>query len=81
LYDDIDLDQFLTCCNEILTEYRVNTKDVFLAPFKNLRKDGVYRRRLDFATAKLIMSKAAEMVSARKETSMPFQVNLFDSFF
>lgn len=81
LYDDIDLDAFLSCCNEILTEYRVNTQDVFLAPFKNLRKDGVYRRRLDFTTAKLIMSKAAEAISTKKETNTPIQINLFDSFF
>lgn len=81
LYDDIDLDSFLNSCNEILANYRINTKDVFLAPFKNLRKDGCYRRRLDFATAKLIMSKAVEALSTKKATSTPVQINLFDSFF
>lgn len=60
LYDDINLDLFITTCNRILNEYRINTKDAFMAPFKNLRKDMKYRRRLDFATAKLIMSKAVE---------------------
>jgi hypothetical protein len=63
-----DLPRFLDKCNEILDEYRVNTKDVFLATFKNLRKDGWYRRRLDFATAKLIMSKAIEQVEATETT-------------
>ena len=54
------LQVFIDRCNQVLKEYRDLTKDAFLAPFKNLRKDGKYRRRLDFATAKLIMSKAIE---------------------
>lgn len=53
---------FIDKCNQILEEYRDLTKDTFLAPFKNLRKDGKYRRRLDFTTAKLIMSKAVELL-------------------
>lgn len=81
LYNDIDLDSFLSSCNDILADYRVNTKDVFLAPFKNLRKDGCYRRRLDFATAKLIMSKAVEALPTKKANNAPVQINLFDSFF
>jgi hypothetical protein len=60
LYDDINLDLFISTCNRILSEYRIKTEDAFMAPFKNLRKDMKYRRRLDFATAKLIMSKAVE---------------------
>ena len=54
------MDLFINTCNRILNEYRVKTEDAFMAPFKNLRKDMKYRRRLDFATAKLIMSKAVE---------------------
>ena len=60
LYDDINLDLFISTCNRILNEYRIKTEDAFMAPFKNLRKDMKYRRRLDFATAKLIISKAVE---------------------
>lgn len=74
-----DLSHFLDKCNEILADYRINTKDVFLATFKNLRKDGWYRRRLDFATAKLIMSKALEQVEVAENTYQ--LVDLFGGFF
>ena len=47
---------FLYRCNQYLTWYRENTQDVFMTSFKGLRKDGRYRRRLDFETAKAIMS-------------------------
>lgn len=61
---NISLQAFIDECNNILRDYRNNTQDAFMAPFKNLRKDGKYRRRLDFATAKLIMSKAVENLGA-----------------
>ena len=81
LYDDIDLDDFLAECNNILREYRIHTEDVFMAPFKNLRKDGKYRRRLDFATAKLIMSKATESFANKSKAAtflvLPELVDLF----
>lgn len=51
-----DLKMFLYRCNQYLTWYRENTQDVFMTSFKGLRKDGKYRRRLDFETAKAIMS-------------------------
>ena len=38
--------------NGALGAFRKNTRDVFLTPFKGLRKDGMYRRRLDFALAR-----------------------------
>ena len=66
--DNIDL--FIDICNNILNEYRYNTKDIFLASFKNLRKDGLYRRRLDFSTAKLIMSRALEELWLKKLVDM-----------
>lgn len=34
--------------NEYLREYRENTHDILLTSFKGLRKDGEYRKRLDF---------------------------------
>ncbi|MDR3111579.1 MAG: hypothetical protein LBU55_00175 [Elusimicrobiota bacterium] len=42
--------------NEILNDFRNKTKDVFLTAFKGLRKDGLYRRRLDFGLARKIIS-------------------------
>lgn len=82
LYEDIDLDVFLATCNKILKEYRLATQDAFMAPFKNLRKDMKYRRRLDFATAKLIMSKAVEeLISAPESISnVQYQtINLWEN--
>ena len=57
---NVDLNKFIDKCNEILNEYRINTKDVFLTSFKGLRDDKMYRRRLDFDTAKNIMGYALE---------------------
>lgn len=58
LPSEIDRDEFIHECNRILNEYREQTKDVMLTSFKGLRKDGKYRRRLDFKTVKCIMNKA-----------------------
>jgi hypothetical protein len=54
----IDKKLFFNLCNEILSDYRAETKDVLLTSFKGLRKDGKYRRRLDFGTARCIMNRA-----------------------
>lgn len=53
-----DLDGFINKCNNILDDYRKSTYDVFMTSFKGLRKDGKYRRRLDFKTAKKILNLA-----------------------
>ena len=69
-------------CNKILKEYRLATQDAFMAPFKNLRKDMKYRRRLDFATAKLIMSKAVEELISAPESISNVQyktINLWEN--
>lgn len=73
-----NLDIFLTECNKLLAEYRLKTKDVFMAAFKNLGSTGAYRRRLDFATAKLIMSKAIDNLGFNKNKEY-YKINkLFD---
>ena len=38
--------------NEAVGEFRNETHDVFLTPFKGLRKDGMYRRRMDYRLAR-----------------------------
>lgn len=58
----VNLEQFINMCNNILTRYRAETNDVFLTSFKGLRDDKMYRRRLDFETAKNIMGRALEEV-------------------
>jgi hypothetical protein len=41
-------DQWIQSINEKLNEFRQQTHDVFLTPFKGIRRDGKMRRRLDF---------------------------------
>ena len=62
LPDEVDLNKFIKKCNAILNKYRAETNDVFLTSFKGLRDDKMYRRRLDFETAKNIMGRALEEV-------------------
>lgn len=51
-----DLDKLISDLNEALHKYRVNTHDIFLTPFKGIRKDGKFRRRLDFKLAKKLIN-------------------------
>ena len=67
LPDDIDLDKFLKECNKKLVKYREDTEDIFLTSFKGLRKDNKYRRRLDFANAKVIMNSVVEEIRKEKK--------------
>lgn len=60
LPNKIDKEVFIQKCNEKLLNYRTLTQDVFLTSFKGLRKDGCYRRRIDFKTIKSIMSEVLE---------------------
>lgn len=48
----VDID----CLNKNLNDFRNSTQDVFLTAFKGLRKDGMYRRRLDFGLARRIIN-------------------------
>ena len=41
--------------NLLLSKFRIETGDVFLTPFKGIRKDGKFRRRLDFKLAKQLI--------------------------
>lgn len=45
--------------NRRFSEFRSKTRDVFLTPFKGLRKDGMYRRRLDYQLARRFVSEHA----------------------
>ena len=44
--------------NKQLGVYRDKTKDVFLTPFKGIREDGAYRRRMEFHLAKRLIHAA-----------------------
>lgn len=65
LPNDIDLNVFLERCNKKLIQYREDTSDLFLTSFKGLRKDNRYRRRLDFANAKIIMNSVIEDIMVK----------------
>lgn len=65
LPDNIDKDFFLKTCNEILNKYRNETKDILMTSFKGLRKDGKYRRRLDFRTVRCIMNQALRRIETK----------------
>ncbi|MCL2038821.1 MAG: hypothetical protein FWG85_00145 [Bacteroidetes bacterium] len=45
--------------NDRLARFREDTNDIFLTPFKGLRKDNKYRRRLDYALARKLISEVA----------------------
>ncbi|ABK78386.1 conserved hypothetical protein [Cenarchaeum symbiosum A] len=45
--------------NAKFSKFRKKTHDVFLTPFKGLRKDGLYRRRLDYGLARRMITKHA----------------------
>ena len=44
--------------NNAVDDFRQKTKDVFLTPFKGLRQDGAYRRRMDFMLARRFIDAA-----------------------
>ena len=50
--------KMVVALNGMLAEFRSNTGDVFLTPFKGMRKDGQYRRRMDFAFARRLINAA-----------------------
>jgi hypothetical protein len=52
-----DTDEAITILNKELHRVREQTHDVFLAPFKGLRKDGEYRRRLDYEFVRNLINK------------------------
>ncbi len=48
--------------NEYLSDFRKETCDLFLTPFKGLRKDLKYRRRLDYALARSIINDVCSSI-------------------
>ena len=53
---EFDIDEL----NEFLDNFRKKTYDVFLTCFKGVRKDGMYRRRLDWTMARRIINHLGE---------------------
>lgn len=46
------LDNLISKLNRQINRFREETYDVFLTPFKGLRRDGMYRRRMEYSLAK-----------------------------
>ena len=49
------LDSYISELNDKVKEFRKSTMDVFLTPFKGIRTDGMYRRRMDYSLARAFM--------------------------
>jgi len=52
----INLEDLINRLNYKLCNFRKETHDIFLTPFKGLRRDNKYRRRLDYALARKFIS-------------------------
>ena len=53
-----DLEGLTHQVNSLISDWRLQTQDVALTAFKGMRKDGVFRRRLDYANARALLSQA-----------------------
>lgn len=53
-----DVDAVCAAANELLAQWRTRTADFGLTAFKGVREDGLFRRRLDFASARALLSQA-----------------------
>lgn len=66
---NIDIYKLINACNLILSKYRSDTHDVFMAPFKGNDQNNVRRRRLDFTTARIIIEQGLNAVGYYSSTS------------
>ena len=55
-----DIDRVVKKLNKDLKLFRESTQDVFLTPFKGLRKDGQYRRRIDYRLARDFIARSVD---------------------
>jgi len=53
-----EVDRLIARLNHAICDFRANTRDAFLTPFKGIRKDGVYRRRMKFKMARRFIDAA-----------------------
>lgn len=58
--DHDDVDALIAAANARLAEARDATRDVVLTSFMGMRRDGWYRRRLDFALARALLAAALD---------------------
>lgn len=60
----LDIDRLINIANYDLNIWRKATADVLLTAFKGIRSDGLYRRRLDYKSARSILARAYEATKA-----------------
>ena len=51
-----DIEQLIKNLNSGIEEFREKTQDLFLTPFKGIRDDGQYRRRMEFTLARQLIN-------------------------
>lgn len=56
--DDAFIDTLIHKSNHILSQFRIESHDIVLSPFKGNKKNGERRRRLDYQTARAILEDA-----------------------
>lgn len=53
-----DVSELINVLNERISFFRKKTRDLFLTPFKGIRSDGEYRRRMEFSMARKFINAA-----------------------
>ena len=64
--DEDNVDAVIAAANNRLQRIRSLSSDVILTPFKGVRHDGRFRRRLDYKTARIVLSLAMINISQTK---------------
>ena len=59
---DCNIEKLIKTANEILNDFREQTADIFMTPFKGVRQDGKFRRRLDYAMARNILNESLSVM-------------------
>jgi hypothetical protein len=57
------VDEIVSASNKLLNQYRTETSDLLLSPFKGNQKNGIRRRRLDYKSARAILEMAIQKVN------------------
>jgi len=57
------LNKIIDLSNQILNDFRKNTHDILLSPFKGNKKNGERRRRLDYQTARAILEESYSSIT------------------
>ena len=60
--EGLDTKELIKEANLVLDKFRTETSDIFLTSFRGLRKDGDYRRRLDFTLAKTVLNHSISKI-------------------